>query len=366
MLIEIDGSLGEGGGQILRTALALSTLTGRPFKAHNIRAGRKKPGLKAQHLHGVRALCSLSLNPDTETSTAEAKEAKLGSLNLSFSPGRVYGRTLSIDMETAGSATLLLQCLLIPCLFADKKVRLKIRGGSDVAWSPSFDYFYRLILPQYRAFAEIKVELLRRGFYPKGGGKLEVVIKPHFSLSEFSGFKELQKEIRSQIPPLNLSKQKKITAIQGSSIASNTLREREVAERQIRGARQALSSLNLPVKIKAEYADSKSIGTCITLWAAGDADSLENPPTLGASALGEKQIRAEDVGRQAAVDLLKEIDSACAVDRHLADNLIPLLALRGGKLSAASVSAHATTNIEIVSRFLGSEFSVQGSQIICK
>ena len=173
-MIELDGSYLEGGGQIVRTALALSTITQKPFEVTDIRKGRPNPGLKNQHLFCIKAL--------EELCNAKTGYAELGSTRLRFIPGKIKPQTISIDIGTAGSITLLLQSLLIPSIFANKKVRLKITGGTDVSWSPQFHYLTQVILPHLRKYADIEPSLLKRGYYPKGNGKVDIKIKPKFTL----------------------------------------------------------------------------------------------------------------------------------------------------------------------------------------
>lgn len=350
--VTLDGAYGEGGGQILRTALALSSLSGKAFSIDAIRKGRKKPGLKAQHLHCVKAL--------EELSGAAAQNVVLGSPLVTFSPGSLQGRTLAVDIGTAGSITLLLQSLLLPCALAKEKVRLKITGGTDVLWSPSYDYFRETILPFYAPFADIKDKVLRRGFYPTGNGKIDLVIRPRHAQPGLEA-PELLSELRNLVPPLDLSQQGTLLGIRGRSIASNALKKQEVAERQLRGARQVLRELDLPLDISCEYVDTKSIGTVITLWVQSSKGST--PCFLGADALGEKGKRAEIVGQEAAEKLLKEIQSDAAVDSHLADNLIPLLALQGGCIRTSSISEHTLTNIYTVEQFLNVRFKVTDTVI---
>ena len=146
-MIELDGSYLEGGGQIVRTALALSCITQKAFEVTNIRKGRKKPGLKNQHLFCIKAL--------EELCNAKTGHAELGSEKLRFIPGKIKPKTLSIDIGTAGSISLLLQSLFIPTIFAKSKIKIKITGGTDVSWSPQFDYLQQVIIPQLRKYADI-------------------------------------------------------------------------------------------------------------------------------------------------------------------------------------------------------------------
>jgi RNA 3'-phosphate cyclase len=149
-MIHIDGSYMEGGGQIVRTALALSTLTGKPFKIDKIRHNRSRPGLKPQHLSCIDALKQLA--------NAQVKGAQAGSDSVEFFPDRIYAATLSVDIGTAGSITLLLQSLLLPCMFADAPVRIKIKGGTDTRWSIPIDYFTNVILPFFNELASIEIK----------------------------------------------------------------------------------------------------------------------------------------------------------------------------------------------------------------
>ena len=340
-MIELDGNYGESGGQIVRTALALSTITQKPFEVTNIRKGRPKPGLKAQHLFCVKAL--------EELCNAKVGYAELGSTKLRYLPEKIKGKTISIDIGTAGSITLLLQSLLIPSLFA--KTRLKITGGTDVSWSPQFDYFNNVILPQLRKYADIECSLLKRGYYPKGNGKVDIKIKPKFTL-----------ETINEAPSIDLTEQHDLMQIKGVSHASTDLQNANVAERQAKAAKLFLNKLNCPIHIQTQYQDTLSTGSGITLWAIFSKDTedidFNNPIRLGADVLGEKSKRAEDVGKEAAENLLKEIDSKAPVDSHLADSLIPFLALFGGKIKVSSITDHTLTNIYVCEQFLDKKFKI--------
>lgn len=342
-MIKLDGSYLEGGGQIVRTSLALSTITQKPFEVTDIRKGRPKPGLKNQHLFCIKALEKLC--------NARTEGAELGSTYLKYYPGKIKPQTLSIDIGTAGSITLLLQSLLIPSIFADSKIRLKIIGGTDVSWSPSFDYFNNIIIPQIRKYADIEANLLKRGYYPKGGGKVDVKIKPKFNLENIK-----------EAPKINLTEQHNLIQIKGISHASSDLEKAQVAERQARSAKLALNRLNCPINIRTEYSETLSTGSGITLWAIFSKDLNEidfnNPIILGSDALGERGKRSEEVGKEAAEKLLKEINSKAPVDLHLADNLIPFLALVGGQIKVSKITNHTLTNIYVCEKFLDNKFDI--------
>ena len=348
-MIIIDGSLMEGGGQMLRTALALSALTGRPFQAVNIRRNRPKPGLKAQHICGIQALDRLS--------GVQTNGARSGAEALAFFPGKITPQTLCLDIGTAGSISLLLQCLLIPCMFADDAIRLRITGGTDVRWSMPMDYVSHIVLPHFKALAEIELKVLCRGFYPRGQGMVEIKIQPRFRTSDFAAFEDFIDHLRTRIPPVDLASPATVDRIRGISVATENLRQADVAKRQTVGAREVLENV-FPAHIQESYVQSASTGSVITLWAAGG----RRPPGIGADALGEKGVRAEAVGQTAASKLHERLASKAAVDEHLADNLIPLMALLGGTIRIPGLTEHILSNIHVCEKFIDTRFQVDENQ----
>ncbi len=356
-MIKLDGSHGEGGGAIVRLALALSTLLGKPFEVSDIRKERNVPGLKAQHLTCITALQKLC--------NAEVEGAELGSSFLKYVPGRIKPKTLNIDIGTAGSITLLLQSLLLPCFFAGKRVRLRIKGGTDVQWSMPFDYFNEVYVPHIAKFCKsIDVKLLKRGYYPKGNGLMEIAVKPLFDIYSFDNYAEFIEQVSAKVQDINLIAQGRLSLIKGVAHSSRGLQKKNVAERLARGARQALGKFDVPVKIRTEYQDTLSDGCGITLWAVfsskGDVNYF-NPVRLGADSLGRPGKIAEAVGKEAAEMLAKAIESNAPVDEYLADNLIPWL-IFGGKYKAARLSKHTLANIYTVEKFLGQLFKVDKEQ----
>ncbi len=325
-MIEIDGT--EGGGQVIRTALALSAVTGRAFRAQNIRAKRPEPGLKAQH---ITAVCAL------EKLTGAKAKAEPGGDTLEFIPGRPVPQTLSIDIGTAGSITLLMQALLLPCCLAEGKTRLRVRGGTDVKWSMPADYFLNIVLAHYAHLADFRVNGLLRGFYPKGQGFLDITIRP-----------------RGRPKPVILEKKAVFSKISGVSCASAELRSAEVAERQAKAAKKKLSSLDVPVRVELRYEQTACPGTAITLWT--------DNAMFGGDALGEPRKRSEAVGAEAAAELLLALLSDGAVDAHLADNLLPLLAVSGGTVRVPQVTQHISSAIYVCQKF-GARFDVKGCLI---
>ncbi|MBW2964426.1 RNA 3'-terminal phosphate cyclase [Candidatus Woesearchaeota archaeon] len=344
--ITIDGNHLEGGGQIVRTALGLSALLGKPFEVNDIRKGRKTPGLKAQHLTAVNAL--------KELCGAQSSEVALGSEHLVFSPGKLTPRTLSVDIGTAGSITLLMQSLWLPLILGGGKFRLKIKGGTDTSWSMPIDYVQEVLVPQLRRYADIEMTVVRRGYYPKGCGQVDVKVKGKHTLDNLS-----------EAPPIQLMKQGILMQVKGISHASSDLADAQVADRQATAAKHALVKLGVPVNISSQYCDTESTGSGITLWAvfslAEDDVDVSNPIRLGADALGERGKRAEVVGEEAAKRLLAEIESGAAVDSHLADNLVPFVALFGGGFRTSEITKHTLTNVYTVEQFLGKRLHVDAN-----
>ncbi len=346
-MITIDGSYGEGGGQIIRTALALSTLLKVPFKAVNIRKGRGKPGLKQQHIACINALKSLC--------NAKADGDEAGSTELLFAPGEIKSRSLSIDIGTAGSTTLLLQSLLLPCILAPHPVKLEIKGGTSGKWQMPFDYFTHVMLPHLAKYADIRHSMKRRGYYPEGGGCIELKIAPKFSM-----------ESRSSAPMIMLKERNGSMVVKGISHASLMLQEARVAERQADAAKFLISSAGCRPDIAVEYSNTSCPGSGITLWAFfSDSETNDiNPVIIGADIEGEKGKPAEDVGTEAAKLLISELNSGAPVDSHLADSLVPFLAVFGGSIKTSEITAHTRANIYASEMFLGKRFEIDEKEKI--
>ena len=355
-MIGIDGNYGEGGGQIIRTALAFSMLTQQPFHAVDIRKGRKEPGLKSQHLNAIKALQKLS------QSTAEG--AELGSTELTFHPAPLKAQSITVNIGTAGSTTLLLQAILLPCLFANQNITLTLKGGTDTKWATPIDHFIHVVVPQLQRFAGIVVDVKKRGYFPRGGGLVEVSIEPKIhhdfpvSFSEdpshSNGFASLLEKTKKNIEPYSLAGQGRLLRIEGVSHASSDLKKATIAERQAHFSKSQLLA-HFPgaeISIKKEHQETESTGSGITLWAAFD-----NGAILGADVLGEKGLQSEEIGKRAALQLMEQMQSGAGVDRYTADQLIPFLALCGGKIKASTITPHTQTNIYAVEKFMGKSIS---------
>lgn len=350
-MITLDGSYGEGGGALVRTALALSTLTGQEFTVTNIRSGREQPGLKAQHLTAITAL--------QEICQAETNAITIGSSELWFKPGKIRSGTYPIDIGTAGSITLLLQSVLLPSLFAPGKITLTITGGTCGKWQASVDYLQHILLPQLRKFVKrIELQIIKRGYYPKGGGQIILEISP--KIKDFTDQKTFFQELHQQVPAITLTSFEKWEQIRGIINLSKELQEKEVGERIKTAAEKTLKSSRLPTAIRIEYVDSHSVGGEVLLWAVGTKDGdvdVNNPLLLGSDVLIEKGKTSEHLGTEVAEKLLREINGGFPVDPHLADMLVPFLALRpGSALATREITPHALTNMHVVEQFLPVKF----------
>lgn len=358
-MIEIDGSSGEGGGQIARTAMAFSVLTGKEFRITKIRSGRRQPGLKAQHLEAIKAL--------KEICGAETNEVEVGSTELMFKPGKIKKGVFEIDIKTAGSITLLLQALLLPCMFAPGKITLRIKGGTSGKWQASVDYLQNILLPHLKKFVEkISVKILKRGYYPKGGGETLIEISPKIRLNDYRNFEDFWTAAKKETVKINLTDQGKLEQIKGVVNCSKTLEKGKVAERIQKAAEMELTKLNCPADFRIEYAETLSPGGEIILWAVfskkGEVDP-HNPVILGGDALAEKEKSSEEVGKEAALELLSEINSNGCVDKHLGDQLLIFMSLLpGSKAKVSEITNHCKTNMRVIEKFLPVQFKVEGKE----
>jgi RNA 3'-phosphate cyclase len=333
--IEIDGSFGEGGGQILRTATALSAIKKIPCRIFNIRAKRKNQGLQTQHLLGLRAL--------TELCNGKLEGDYLNSTEIKFYPGEITKDKILVKIPTAGSITLVLQTLIPVCIFAKNKIEIYFEGGAtDTFFSPTIDHFRYVFLKILEKMKlKVEIEILKRGYYPEGGAKLKAKIYP------------------TKLKLINLTERGKIKKILIISGASQSLKNKKVAERQVDGAKEILGKLNLPIEEKIEYYDTQSPGSQICLIA-----EFENT-ILGMDNLGKLGKRAEDVGKEAAIELLKEEKTQACLDRYLADQILPYMALAEGKsqVTVSEITNHCKTNIWVIEKFIEGKFEIKQNLI---
>ncbi len=312
-MIEIDGSHGEGGGQIIRTALTLSAITGTAVAITDIRAKRPNPGLQPQHLmscKAVRSICRGTL-----------RGAEIGSARLEFEPGPIVGGRYEFDIGTAGSVTLVAQTLIPILLKASKESELVIKGGTHVMKSPGYDYFERVFVPAAGRFgAQIGCSMRRAGFYPKGGGEIAVSVKPA-ALRGCSGW-DRGEAVEAVIRLAGLPE----------SIA---IREKKVF----------VQNGNEAVRVRQD--ESLSPGNAVTAWKG----------SRGAYSLGEKGKRAEAVAQEAIDALALEKGD---VDVHLADQLLLYAAVAegGSRYSTSSASEHLRTNAHVIGRFMDRRIAI--------
>lgn len=359
-MITLDGSHGEGGGALVRVALALSTLTNQPFQITNIRASRPQPGLKAQHLCAIQALKTIS--------NATTNDIQLGSTELIFTPGKIKGGRYEFDIGTAGSITLFLQAIILPCLFAPSKITLTIKGGTSGKWQASVDYLQQIVLPQLRRFVEkIELKILKRGYYPAGGGEIILEISPKYHLKEYKTVQEFTTAIQEKIHLIQLTKQGTLEQIRGIINLSQELEEKKVAERIKAATESYLLEYKVPISIRMEYANSQSVGGELLIWAIySDGKNINeiNPIILAGDALLEKNKSSEDVAKEAVAELTQSIDAHACVDPHLADQLIMFLGLLpGSEIKCAQITPHTTTNISIAETFLPVKFQINEKNI---
>jgi RNA 3'-terminal phosphate cyclase (ATP) len=339
----IDGSYGEGGGQILRTALALAAVTGRAIRIEKIRAGRKSPGLAAQHLTGVRAaaaVCHARLTGD-----------ELGSQTLTFAPDSlpqagdyVFDVAEARAGGSAGATTLVLQTILLPLALVAGDSTATLRGGTHVAWSPPFDYVHDVWLPVLaRMGLSATLELVNWGWYPLGQGEIWGTIQG------------LGTGLRPS--PLTLVERGALRRVWGRAVAANL--PSHIPQRMADRARSLLAEAGVDARIEPLRVRAACAGAGIFL--AAEYDHIR----AGFNALGARGKPSEAVAEEAVAALLAHRDSGAALDQHLADQLILPLALAGGesRFSVEQVTRHLVTNAWVVEQFGLARVSIEGQQV---
>ena len=359
-MIILDGNYGEAGGALVRVALALSALTGQEFKVTNIRAGRSEGGLKAQHVTAIKTL--------TELCHAETNNIDIGSTELHFKPGKIKKGIYDIDIGTAGSITLLLQALILPSLFAPGKVTFNITGGTCGKWQASVDYLQNILLPYLNRFVEkMEMKILKRGYYPKGQGLIRLEISPRFNIHKYPSFSALSEELPFKVPKFILLEQGRLEQIRGIVNVSAELQEKEVGERIRNALVGSVKQYDVPVNIRGEYAKAESVGGEALVWGVFSKDGkvdYDNPVLLAGDALVEKNKSSEEIGKEAAEEMKKQIAAGAAVDHYLADQLIQFMGLLpGSRIMAGEVSKHAETNMYVVEKFLPVAFRIEGKVV---
>ena len=329
-MLEVDGSHGEGGGQLVRTAVAISAVIGVPIRVTNIRGKRRTPGLAAQHaaaVHAVAALCD-----------AQCEGVQTGSTTITFSPRRLRGGEFEVEVGTAGSIALVLQAMLPAAIATGQRVVMSIRGGTDVRAAPPIDYV-RLVLQPLLAIMGVHAELnvVRRGYYPKGGGEVRLALQPV-----------------TRLLPFVVKQRGPVRRIEAHAHVAHL--PRQIAERMQAAARGALPA-DIAVEARVEVCAPELAfgpGGAIVLRA------LARHTTLGAAQVAERGVPAERLGLTAAQTLRRDLDAAATLDIHAADQMLVFFALADGPCAfrAAPLSSHARTTMWLLEQLTPVRFSV--------
>lgn len=328
-MLYIDGSYGEGGGQILRTAVSLSVLTNTPIMVDHIRSNRSNPGLRPQH--------QLALSVMKELSNAETKGLTVGSSKIEFIPHDLKPGSYEFDIGTAGSMVLVFQTILLGVLHTKQSVRITLHGGSDVKWSPSWDYFEHVFLPVISQMGvSVSARLHQRGYYPKGGGEAELSIEPIKN--------ELSPLIFESFHPKHVYGQVHLAHLPD-----------HIAKRMKHTVMKKAVPYDLVANIQTERGESLSPGVGLTLWTDEDGGKF------GSVSLGEKGVPAETVGENAIDSIIADVSSGATVDLWLSDQILPYLALASehSLFRVRKLTGHCKTNMWVLKRFFENiDFSI--------
>ncbi|RPI44330.1 MAG: RNA 3'-phosphate cyclase [Betaproteobacteria bacterium] len=328
-MLQIDGAYGEGGGQLVRTAVALAAVTGQTIEIRDIRARRSPPGLAPQHLLAVRAAAALC--------GASVDGLALRSTRLQFLPSALRGGSHAFDVGTAGSITLVLQALLPVMLASNRDTTVTIRGGTDVRAAPPLAYLDNVLVPHLgRMGASIRLDVDRRGYYPRGGGSVRASVSP------------------ARLKPLRLLERGPLLDIRGEAHVANL--PVHIAER-MRDSAYSLIHAHAAVEIESRVLtgdDAVGKGGAIVLWASYGGT------VLGAGRVAELGVPAEALGQSAAQELNADIEAGATADIHAADQLLVYFALAGGgALLAREASRHARTGMWLIEQFLPVRFCIR-------
>ena len=327
-MIEIDGSRGEGGGQLVRTAVAVSAATNKAVHIVNIRAKRQQSGLMAQHVAAVKCVAGLC--------NAGTSDVEVGSPMLSFRPGPIRPGKVKIDVGTAGSIPLVLQAGILAASFSPGATTLEITGGTDIRNAPPIDYLANVLVPLLGKLGiAVSIDIKKRGFHPRGGGEVLAVIGPPAKPLAF----------RVEGPGRTLSIGGKAHVVELGA---------DIMKRMANSAEAVLKPFPVPVKIDEESSPGLGPGTGITVWARTEHS------VLGASALGEINLRAENVGAIAGRELAAELKAGPSLDLHAGDQLLPYLALGGGgAFTVRSISTHLETMMWLMTEMTGARSRIE-------
>lgn len=327
-MVSIDGSVGEGGGQVLRVAVALAAIMDTSLKVTNIRAGRDTPGMKASHVAAVKAVAQLC--------GAELEGAEKGSNELRFRPDGLRGGTYSVDVGTAGSISLVLQAMLPPAISSGERVEVEVTGGTDVSFAPTITYVQHVLLPVLRGMgANVSLDVERRGFNPTGGGRVRVVV-----------------ESGSSVKPLAPTGGQPKPLIVGEIAVSGI--GQDVTDRIKRAMLRRLQGQ--PVgQIEVDLVEADGEGVSATLWTQRRAGAI------GGCEIGSRGFPAERLGETAATNIVRALRADCDVDEHLLDQLLIycLMATGRSSFSCETVSSHAQTVLDVAREFTNFSREIQ-------
>jgi len=330
--IRIDGSYGEGGGQILRTSVALSAITNKAIEVFNIRAKREPTGLRPQHATAIKAVASLC--------NADVENLSIGSSMIRFVPKEMQSGSMKMDVGTAGSITMILQAVIPAVSLAGKRADVELIGGTDVRWSPTFDYMRYVVRAAYKILGiNFDLNVLKRGYYPSGGGIVKASI-----------------ESCSKLNVLDMISAPKV---EPKMVSVCSMLPKHVAERQIASALARLQKENVKCNsYSASFEQSHSPGSSILIYSTSDYG-----PFIGGDSIGERGKRAEQVGAEAADKFLEAYLSNAPIDPHLADMLVLPLSLVDGrsKFVVSRVSQHLSTNLYIASKIVNCTYEITKS-----
>lgn len=333
-MLEIQGNYLEGGGSIVRLATALSAITQTPIKVTNIRQFRDSSGLKTQHLRAIESVSNLC--------NGRLKNAFLGSTEIEFHPGKIEKIKLKVNIETAGSVGLLLQCLMLPSFYNKKETEIEITGGGTVGThSPNLLYTENVLVPLIKKFGfQAELEIKKHGFFPKGGAGVIFKTKP------------------CKPKPMHILERGKLIQIKGISLATEDLKSKNVAERQTNSAKKILKDYD--IKIENIYTSSLSTGSALLIWA-----EFENT-ILAWDSIGERGKPSEKIGEEAAKGLLEQLNSEATLDDYMQDQILIFSALvKQGSFKYNNLTDHTKTNMWLIEKFLPVKFEIKDNIIYC-
>ena len=333
-LVQIDGSYGEGGGSIVRFSMAFAALLKKPLEIINIRSNRENPGLRTQHLAGIKLIHQIF--------GGTLQGAEIGSTKIKYFPKQNFSfeaNHIKVPIETAASIGLIIQSIQLELANLQEELTIELIGGATYGmWAPSIDFIEHVTLRYLNLFGinfQIKIE--KHGFYPKGGAKVILVINP----------------IKSIKNDLVINKRESISQMKGVSIASKQLEKSQVAERTAKSAQTLLEKNGFTTEIESLYVDSISVGNGITVW-------TESNFPFGSSNVGQRGVSSEKLGQNLATNFLNDWNNGGVLDEYLTDQIIPFMSLHKSEVLTGPLSQHSATNIWLCNKFLpNSIFEIQ-------